>query len=85
MLSSKVGTLGLLFAAVSLALCNPQRQGRGLGDIMENLWDGFSDHLDEFQVILTSNSRVVIFFNDEENYDLYFLLLLSIVQSWRRS
>ena len=50
MLSSKVGTLGLLFAAVSLALCNPQRQGRGLGDIMENLWDGFSDHLDEFQV-----------------------------------
>ena len=50
MLSSKVGTLGLLFAILSLALCNPQRQGRGFGDVMENLWDGFSDHLDEFQV-----------------------------------
>ena len=46
----KVGTLGLLVATLSLALCNPQRQGRGLGDMMENLWDGFSDHLDEFQV-----------------------------------
>ena len=50
MLSSKAGTLGLLFAILSLALCNPQRQGRGFGDVMENLWDGFSDHLDEFQV-----------------------------------
>ena len=59
MLSSKVGTLSLLFAAVSFALCNPQRQGRGLGDIMENLWDGFSDHLDEFQVVSTSNSGVM--------------------------
>ena len=58
----KVGTLGLLVATLSLALCNPQRQGRGLGDMMENLWDGFSDHLDEFQVTSTSNSRVIMIF-----------------------
>ena len=50
MISPKVGTLSLLVTTLSLALCNPQRQGRGLGDMMENLWDGFSDHLDEFQV-----------------------------------
>ena len=30
--------------------CNPQRQGKGLGDMMENIWGGFSDQLDEFQV-----------------------------------
>ena len=50
MIFPKVGTLGLLVATLSLALCSPQRSGRGLGDMMENLWDGFSDHLDEFQV-----------------------------------
>ena len=50
MISPRVDTLGLLVATLSLALCNPQRQGRNLGDMMENLWDGFSDHLDEFQV-----------------------------------
>ena len=47
---SLFSTLGLLLAIVSVALCQPQRQGKGLGEVMENLWGGFSEGLDEFQV-----------------------------------
>ena len=65
MFSSKVGLLCLLFATFSLSLCNPQRQGRGLGDVMENLWDGFSDHLDEFQVCSNVLESIIVFFMND--------------------
>jgi len=45
----KMGTLSLLLVTVSVALCSPQRQSKGLGEMMENIWGGFSEELDEFQ------------------------------------
>ena len=47
---SKLEVLCAFVFIVSLVSCNPQRQGKGLGDMMENIWGGFSDQLDEFQV-----------------------------------
>ena len=47
---SKLEVLCALFFILSFVSCNPQRQGKGLGDMMENIWGGFSDQLDEFQV-----------------------------------
>ena len=87
----KQSKLELLCAFVfisSFVSCNPQRQGKGLGDMMENIWGGFSDQLDEFQV--TS------FFIVVEILVLYFVifpfrippnryLLIISVQSNRRS
>ena len=49
----KHSNLEVLYAfvfIVTFVSCNPQRQGKGLGDMMENIWGGFSDQLDEFQV-----------------------------------
>ena len=50
MKQSKLEVLCAFVFIVSLVSCNPQRQGKGLGDMMENIWGGFSDQLDEFQV-----------------------------------
>jgi hypothetical protein len=52
MRSLKMGSPCLVLFVASVALCSPQRQGRGLGEMMESLWGGFSDQLDDFQVIL---------------------------------
>ena len=47
---SKLEVLCAFVFIGSFVSCNPQRQGKGLGDMMENIWGGFSDQLDEFQV-----------------------------------
>ena len=47
---SKLEVLCVFVFILSLVSCNPQRQAKGLGDMMENIWGGFSDQLDEFQV-----------------------------------
>ena len=47
---SKLEVLCAFVFILSFVSCNPQRQGKGLGDMMENIWGGFSDQLDEFQV-----------------------------------
>ena len=51
MMHSKLEVLCAFVFIVSFVSCNPQRQGKGLEDMMENIWGGFSDQLDEFQVI----------------------------------
>ena len=47
-----LGLLSLILVIISVALCQPQRQGKGLSEMMENLWGGFSEQLDDFQVRL---------------------------------
>ena len=87
---SKLEVLCAFVFIVSFVSCNPQRQGKGLGDMMENIWGGFSDQLDEFQVtsffivveVCVLSLNVIFSFRIPPNQHLAIISVQSNRRSW---